>query len=217
MNLWQVEHFFPQFGVLVNCKVPQNGEKSVQLVRGKKCIFCVFRLVLSLQHPHNHMGWATSMPFASINTTHPRNNKWNFGEKKLRLVAFENLSYFESTILIFGFVLFRFIPMKISQSLLVSRDGSKFWSIHESSRWRHFLTCAKHFDGECTLQNCLYSWLFSTNPLPCLYTYRSSSMYRKDNIGQIGNCKCLQCTHMHVMLLYGTSWPRFIHDQRKGR
>ena len=59
-------------------------------------------------------------------------------------------------------------------------------------------------NGQCTLQN-------------CLYTYRSSSMYRKDNIGQICNCKCLQCTYMHVMFLYGTSWPRFIHDQRKGQ
>ena len=28
----------------------------------------------------------------------------------------------------------------------VSKDGSKFWS---SQMWRHFLTHAKHFDGEC--------------------------------------------------------------------
>ena len=34
MNLWPVEHFFPQFGVPVYCKVPQIEEKSVQLVRG---------------------------------------------------------------------------------------------------------------------------------------------------------------------------------------
>ena len=44
---------------------------------------------------------------------------------------------------------------------------------------------AKHFDGECTRQNCLYKYL-------------SLSMYRKDNTGQIGNCKCLQCVYISV-------------------
>ncbi len=29
--------------------------------------------------PHDHIGWATSMPFASINPTNPRTNPWNFG------------------------------------------------------------------------------------------------------------------------------------------
>ena len=28
MNLWPVEHFFPQFGVPVYCKVPQIEEKK---------------------------------------------------------------------------------------------------------------------------------------------------------------------------------------------
>ena len=42
---------------------------------------------------------------------------------------------------------FCFFPMKISQSLLVSKDGSKFWS---SQTWQHFLTHTKHSWGECT-------------------------------------------------------------------
>ena len=29
--------------------------------------------------PHDHIDWATSMPFASINPTNPRTNPWNFG------------------------------------------------------------------------------------------------------------------------------------------
>ena len=37
--------------------------------------------------------------------------------------------------------------MNTSQSLLVSKDGSKFWS---SQMWWHFLTHAKHFEGECS-------------------------------------------------------------------
>ena len=43
-----------------------------------------------------------------------------------------------------------FIPMKTSQSLLVCKDGSKFWS---SQPWQHFLTQTKHFEGECTIWN----------------------------------------------------------------
>ena len=35
--------------------------------------------------PHGHMGWAKSMPFASINSTNPRTNPWNFHEKILRI------------------------------------------------------------------------------------------------------------------------------------
>ena len=35
--------------------------------------------------PHNHIGWATSMPFASINPTNPRTNPWNFHKKILRI------------------------------------------------------------------------------------------------------------------------------------
>ena len=44
-------------------------------------------------------------------------------------------------------IFFCFFPMKISQSLLVSKDGSKFWS---SQMWQHFLTHTKHSWGECT-------------------------------------------------------------------
>ena len=97
--------------------------------------------------PHGHISWATSMPFLSINPTNPRTNPWNFHEKILRIGDFEKFFFFESAILIFFFkFFFRFIPLKTSQSLLVSKDGSKFWS---SQMWQHFLTHAKHFEGEC--------------------------------------------------------------------
>ena len=89
------------------------------------------------------------MRFASINPTNPRTNPWNFHKKILRIGDFEKCTFFESAILNFFFqkkIFFCFFPMKISQSLLVSKDGSKFWS---SQMWRHFLTHAKHFDGEC--------------------------------------------------------------------
>ena len=41
--------------------------------------------------------------------------------------------------------IFCFLPMKASQSLMVSKDGS-FWS---SQTWQRFLTHAKHFAPEC--------------------------------------------------------------------
>ena len=70
------------------------------------------------------------MPFASINPTNPRTNPWNFHEKILRIGDFEKWALFESAILIFFSIFFHFfcfISMKTSQSLLVSKDGSKFW------------------------------------------------------------------------------------------
>ena len=70
------------------------------------------------------------MAFASINTTNPRTNLWNFREKNSRIGGFENLSFFESAILFF----FCFIPMKISQSLLVSKDGSNM-AKHDDTFW----------------------------------------------------------------------------------
>ena len=74
--------------------------------------------------PHDHIGWATSMPFASINSTNPRTNPWNFQKKLLRIGGIEKLSFFESAIL--NFKKNCFIPRKISQSFFGSKDGSKF-------------------------------------------------------------------------------------------
>ena len=41
----------------------------------KKKIVCFWAYV---GQPQNHIGWATPMPFASINFTNPRTNPWNF-------------------------------------------------------------------------------------------------------------------------------------------
>ena len=99
--------------------------------------------------PHCHIGWATSMPFASFNSTNPRTNPWNFHKKILRIGNFEKLCFFESAILNLKKTnVFCFFPIKPSQSLLFSKDGSKFWSIQT---WQSFLAHAKHFEGECIL------------------------------------------------------------------
>ena len=59
----------------------------------------------------NHMGWATSKPFASIYPTHPRTNPWNFHEKILRIGGAGKWHFFGFWLL--GFSKKNF-PMKIS-------------------------------------------------------------------------------------------------------
>ena len=84
----------------------------------KICILTWFRAYV--WQPDDHIGWAISLPFVSIYPTNPRTNSSHFHEKK-RIVRIEELTVFELAILIF----FCFIPMKISQSFLGSKDGSK--------------------------------------------------------------------------------------------
>ena len=54
---------------------------------GKKWFFGVFLgcFWAYLRQPHDHIGWAVPMPFASINPIHPRTNLRNFHEKILRI------------------------------------------------------------------------------------------------------------------------------------
>ena len=99
---------------------------------GKKCIFCVFRPFLSLCQSHRHIGWATSMLFASINRTNPWTNPWNYLGKRLRISDFKKLSFFD--IAIWFFFLLHWHENNC-QSLLAGKDGSKFWS---SQTWQHF-------------------------------------------------------------------------------
>ena len=56
------------------------------------------------------------MPFASISSTNPRTNPWNFHEKILRIGGAGKWGFFESAILIFFFqdFFFCFISMKTS-------------------------------------------------------------------------------------------------------
>ena len=74
-----------------------------------------------VRQPHNHIGWATSMPFASINPTNPRTNLKNFLEKISRFGNFEKWPFWK-----IGHF-FCFILMKISANLYGTLDGSKFW------------------------------------------------------------------------------------------
>jgi hypothetical protein len=50
---------------------------------------------------NGHIGWATSMPFASINSTNPRNNPWKFHKTILRIGDFEKQPFWKTAILDF--------------------------------------------------------------------------------------------------------------------
>ena len=78
--------------------------------------------------PQDHIGWATSMPFASINPTNQRTNPWNFHKQILRIGDFKKLRFFELAILNFFFQKkICLIPMKISHKLCDRMDGTQFW------------------------------------------------------------------------------------------
>ena len=94
----------------------------------KNAFLACFRVYIG--QSHSHVGWATSMPFASINPTNPRTNLWNFGEKFLRIGDFEIFSFFRVGHFAFFFqkrFFFCFIPIKISPNSYGRMDRSKFW------------------------------------------------------------------------------------------
>ena len=76
------------------------------------------------------VGYAKSMPFASINPTNPRTNPRNFSRKNFKDWRFWKISFFLAAILknkISKFIFFCFILMLKGQIFLVSKVGSKFW------------------------------------------------------------------------------------------
>ena len=94
--------------------------------------------------PLDHIGRATSMPFASIIFINPRTNLWIFLKKISRIEGgnwkthfFFWVSHFE---FFFSFFFsqkdfFCFIPMKISQSFFGSKDRLKFWWLAFAMRY----------------------------------------------------------------------------------
>ena len=75
---------------------------NVRSETGKKCIFLFFAYFRPyVGQPDSHIGSAISIPFASIYSTDPRTNLWNFREKILRIGGFEKLSFLSRPFWIF--------------------------------------------------------------------------------------------------------------------
>ena len=89
--------------------------------------------------PHDHIGWAKSMPFASVNPTNPRTNPWKFHEKILRIGGAGKWCFFEAAILNFlsrpFWIFFRFISVKNPAHLYEVSFFSALWMVFPES-WK---------------------------------------------------------------------------------
>ena len=72
--------------------------------------------------PHDHIGWATSMPFASINPTNP----WNFHKKILRIGNFEKWPFWKSGHFEFFFASFSWKSVQIRMVEWMGRNFDVF-------------------------------------------------------------------------------------------
>ena len=101
-----------------------------------------------------------------------------FSQKILRIGDFEKWPFFESAILNFIFQkkkCFFFILMTTSQTLLVSKDGLKFWwlpwfppqnntcATQCTNSWQIPLTWTKNIKIKCNKRHWIYWWIFSYN------------------------------------------------------
>ena len=117
-------------------------KKKIKMADSKKLRFSKFhRLVLDwfelfgcfwayVGQPHGHIGWATSMPFASINLTKVTQGPICeiFAKFFWELVVL-NISVLLSRPfwIFFSRFFFCFIPIKISTNSYGTMDGSEFW------------------------------------------------------------------------------------------
>ena len=129
---------FPKYKQTTLSWTMQQKLKNSQKVQ-KMHFLAVFELLLDSltaiyvelhQCPSHHSILLTQGPIWEI-----------FVKKFWELAILKNVVFLSRAFWIFFFWI-------TSQSLLVSKDGSKLWSRH---KWQHFLTQTKHFEGECTL------------------------------------------------------------------
>ena len=100
-------------------RLPNISSKTAK--NPKKAFFACFWAYVG--QSLNHIGWATSMPFASINPTDPRTNPQKFYKRILRIGDFEKLSFFKAAILNFFFIIFFFLHPHENQSKLLGYQG----------------------------------------------------------------------------------------------
>ena len=120
----------------------------------KKCVFCVFRLFWAyVGQPHDHISWAKPMPFASINSTNPRTDPWEFHEKILRIGGAGKWGFFEAAILNFlsrpFWNFFCFIFVKNPALLYEVTFFSAPWMVFPES-WER--SCSKFYAHDCKVQ-----------------------------------------------------------------
>ena len=84
---------------------------------------------------------------------------WEIFTKKFwDLAILKNVVFLSRPFWFFFFYIY--IPMSTSQSLLVSKDGSKFWS---SQTWQHFLTQPNILTGSVCILTCCIIFKFESS------------------------------------------------------
>ena len=131
------------------------------------------------------MGWAKSMPFASINPTNPRTNPWNFHEKILRIGGAGKWVFFEAAILNFlsrpFWIFFCFISVKNPALLYEVSFFSALWIVFPES-WKR--RCPNFYAHDCIY---IHSWLttylsknlMNTSLMSSIYSFRSQAYKRR--------------------------------------
>ena len=111
-------------------------------------------------HPHDHISWATPMPLASINSTNPRTNPWNFHEKILKIWRCWKMSFFLRRPFWFSFC---FISVKNPALLYKVSFFSSLWMVFPES-WKR--SCPNFHAHDCTYFKWLWRPSFSFSFFP---------------------------------------------------
>ena len=132
---------------LYGCEAVRHKLKNRQ-----KMHFCFFLgcFWAYVGQPHNHIGWAIPMPFASINSTNPRTNPWKLNEKILRIGGAGKWVFFEAAILNFlsqpFWFFFRSISVKKEACLYEVSFFSALWMVFPES-WKG--SCPNFYAHDC--------------------------------------------------------------------
>ena len=99
------------------------------------------------------------MPFASINSTNPRTNPWNFHEKILRIGGAGKWGFFEAAILNFlsrpFWIFFCFISVKNPALLYEVSFFSALWMVFPES-WKR--SCPNFYAHDCRWNRQKNNW-----------------------------------------------------------
>ena len=122
----------------------KNGQKKT-----KNPIFDCFRAYVG--QPHNHIGWATSMPFASFNPTNPRTNPVDFHKKLLRVCDFEKYLFLSRPFcFVFSKKKIALSPWKLVTNYVLEWMGLNFYAY---DGLQPKTTPPKHFSRQCTTKH----------------------------------------------------------------
>jgi hypothetical protein len=148
-----------------------------------------------VRQPDNHIGLVTSIPFASIYPTHPRNQSLEFLRKNI-----ENLQNWKTPFFWVGHFDFFFSKMAPWKSVQIYRgmNGSNFWWLPWFSAQNN--TCAKMCNTKYLLCSGLDVIRIDISiKIVDMFSFILFEKLRAD--GQLQNWNCRRATHSHKIIL----------------